>query len=86
MTSSSTTEFLRYAVLFIALGLLAPYAGCNIFTSSPRDDSGSSAGPAVESSGRNKQNTEQRRSRIVEGAGTDQAPTQLDELQELLSE
>ncbi len=86
MTSSTTTEILRYVVLFIALGLLAPYAGCHIFTSSPRNKSEGSHAPAIESSERKKQNGARKRSLVVDGGGTEKAPTQLDDLQELLSE
>jgi hypothetical protein len=75
-------------VLFIAIGLLAPYAGCHIFTSSPRDRHENSEESAVESSGRNKHNDfgKNLQGKDAEEARIEPAPAQLDELQELLSQ
>jgi len=85
VASGSAIEILRYVVLFIALGLLAPYAGCHIFTSSPRDKGEHVEEQTVESSERNKHNA-QRTGRSGADTGSRGAPAQLDELQELLSE
>ncbi len=88
MVSNSAIGILRYVVLFIAIGLLAPYAGCHIFTSPPRDRRENSDESGVESSARNKQN-EPRKKLQAEDADEERiapGPAQLDELQELLSQ
>ncbi len=86
MTSGSAIGILRYVVLFIAVGLLAPYAGCHIFTSAPREKHENPEDVSVESSGRNKQNAQRNRMQARDTEEARDAPAQLDELQELLAQ
>jgi hypothetical protein len=83
--TSSSIEIIRYVVLFIALGLLAPYAGCHIFTSPPSRQGESSEDSGIESSEQNNHNA-RREIAPTNSAATKRAPAQLGDLHELLSE
>ncbi len=85
MKSNLSATIFRYIVLFIVVGLLAPYAGCHIFTSPPgSDQSLDTNDPTIE-----RRRVAQDRSESSEthqDAGSERPNSQLNDIQELLSE